>query len=208
MVGWRMTHCIAVSGFKHTGKTTLVERLTEQFTRRGRSVGVMKRDVHGFAAFADGRVDTGRHVRAGAAQTLIVGPDGHLGLEVAQVGRAEFTALLGWMGTVDVLLLEGFKGARVSRVVLLGEADLRDGVYVAPAFALEAWARGELTAWAVPQPPLAVDAGLPVYLRDDAEGIADWMELAFQQGAGRFDAAELAAYALSGVQTGNQPRSL
>lgn len=203
MVVWPMTHCIAVSGFKHTGKTMLVERLTEQFTRRGRSVAVMKRDVHGFAAFADDRVDTGRLVRAGAARTLIVGQDGHLGLEIAHVERAEFTALVGWMAAVDVLLLEGFKDARVSRVVLLGAADLRQGaMYVAPEFARAAWERGELTAWVVPGPPFAVGgapAGClepPVYLRDDAEGIADRIELAFREGAGRFDAAELAVYAL------------
>lgn len=201
MVVWRMTHCIAVSGFKHTGKTTLVERLTEQFNRRGWSVGVMKRDVHGFAAFADGRVDTGRLVRAGAARTLIVGPGGHLGLEVAQAGRAELAALIAWMGALDVLLLEGFKGARVSRVALLGAADFGEEVYAAPEFAREAWVRGELAACVVPRPPLAVDVGCPVYLRDDAEGIADRMELAFQKGVGRFDAQGLAAYALSGVQT-------
>ena len=200
MVAWRMTHCIAVSGFKHTGKTTLVERLAEQFTRRGRSVGVMKRDVHGFGAFADGRVDTGRHVRAGALRALIVGPDGHLGLEVTRVDRAELAALIAWMGAVDLLLLEGFKGARVSKVVLLGDEDLQEGMYVAPEFAREAWTLGEVAAWVVPHPPLQVDLGSPVYLRDDTGGIADHMEAAFQNGAGYFDAPELAAYALSGVR--------
>ncbi len=196
MRGLQETRCIAIAGYKNTGKTTLVQGLTRWFAQRGRTVAVMKRDVHGFAAFADERVDTGRHLRAGAKRTLVVGRDGHLGLEIGQAGREELGALIGWMGTADVLLLEGWKDASVSMAVLLGETDWREEAYTAPAFARAARERGDLLAWIAPRPPLTVGDGLPVYLRDDIDGIAAQIERAFRQGAGRFDPEGLASYAL------------
>ncbi len=190
------TRCVAIAGYKNTGKTTLVQDLTRWFARRGRTVAVMKRDVHGFAAFADERVDTGRQLRAGAKRTLIVGRDGHVGLEIGQAGRKELGTLIGWMGAADVLLLEGWKDASVSMVALLGETDWREEAYAAPAFARAARERGDLLAWIAPRPPLAVGDGLPIYLRNDIDGIAAQIEWAFRQGAGRFDPGDLAAYAL------------
>ena len=56
---------LAVCGEKHTGKTTLVERLVAALSARGLRVATVKHDGHEFAADVAG-TDSYRHRAAGA----------------------------------------------------------------------------------------------------------------------------------------------
>ena len=62
---------IGIAGWKKSGKTTLVTRLVEEFTRRGLRVATVKHAHHDFQIDA-GETDSARHRRAGARQVAIV----------------------------------------------------------------------------------------------------------------------------------------
>ena len=60
----------AVSGYKNSGKTWLIEKLINEFILSGYSVGVLKHDGQDHIEEAEG-TDTARHRRAGAVSTLV-----------------------------------------------------------------------------------------------------------------------------------------
>ena len=62
---------IGIAGWKKSGKTTLVVRLIEEFTRRGLKVATVKHAHHNFQ-IDDDETDSARHRRAGAAQVAVV----------------------------------------------------------------------------------------------------------------------------------------
>ena len=62
---------IGIAGWKKSGKTTLVARLIEEFTRRGLKVASVKHAHHDFQ-IDDEETDSARHRRAGAAQVAVV----------------------------------------------------------------------------------------------------------------------------------------
>ena len=60
----------AVSGYKNSGKTWLIEKLINEFISDGYSVGVLKHDGQDHITMAEG-TDTFRHRQAGAVSTLV-----------------------------------------------------------------------------------------------------------------------------------------
>jgi len=60
----------AVSGYKNSGKTWLIEKLINEFILAGYSVGVLKHDGQDHIEEAEG-TDTARHRKAGAVSTLV-----------------------------------------------------------------------------------------------------------------------------------------
>ena len=56
----------AISGYKNSGKTTLITKLIPELKQRGYRVAVIKHDGHDFEADVPG-TDSYRHQKAGAA---------------------------------------------------------------------------------------------------------------------------------------------
>ena len=107
---------LAVCGEKHTGKTTLVERLVAALTRCGLRVATVKHDGHEFAADVAG-TDSYRHRAAGAYASAVF--DGGKWMVVKsqpQVTAEELTALFP---EADIILLEGCKGSVYPKVQML-----------------------------------------------------------------------------------------
>ncbi len=101
-------YVFGIAGWSKTGKTTMVERLLLELARRGRRVGTLKHDVHGFEADHPGK-DSWRHRSAGSAATIIVGPD-QMAL-FRQGPPSDPEQLIPMLGEVDLVLAEGFKRA-------------------------------------------------------------------------------------------------
>ncbi len=66
---------VAIVGTKKSGKTTVIERMLGELTRRGVRAGSLKLIHHeGFTIHAEGR-DTARHWEAGADFSIALAPD-------------------------------------------------------------------------------------------------------------------------------------
>src|SRR5689334_20561515 len=78
-----MLPIVCFVGASNSGKTTFLEKLIAELTRRGYRVGTVKHDAHGFEMDREGK-DTWRHRQAGAATIAISSP-----AQVATIRRVE-----------------------------------------------------------------------------------------------------------------------
>lgn len=98
-----------ITGWKNSGKTTLVAALTREFGARGLRVSTIKHAHHAFDLDQPGK-DSWLHREAGAEEVLIAS-HGRWALLHELRGAAEptLTELLKLMSPVDLVLVEGFK---------------------------------------------------------------------------------------------------
>lgn len=107
-----------VSGIKNSGKTTLIEHLTDEFIKNGYRVGVIKHDGHAFEIDHKG-TDTYRFSQRGADCCMI-----YSAAQYAIMGKKEKTAeaLISYMKAekdIDVIIIEGEKGSLYPKVEIV-----------------------------------------------------------------------------------------
>jgi molybdopterin-guanine dinucleotide biosynthesis protein B len=104
-----MNRVIGVAGFKNAGKTTLVEKLVAELTRRGHRISTVKHAHHSFDIDHEGR-DSFRHRKAGASEVAVVSRHRwaiiHESRGDAEPGLDEIMAKLG---PCDLVIVEGYK---------------------------------------------------------------------------------------------------
>jgi molybdopterin-guanine dinucleotide biosynthesis adapter protein len=103
-----MIPIISIVGKSDSGKTTLIEKLVPELTRRGYRIATVKHDVHGFEVDREGK-DSWRHKRAGAHSVVISSPN-----KVALIRDVEKDLTLNeirdkLIQDVDLILSEGYK---------------------------------------------------------------------------------------------------
>ena len=103
-----MVPIVSIVGKSDSGKTTLIEKLVPELTRRGYRVATVKHDVHGFEVDREGK-DSWRHKRAGAHTVVISSPkkaalirDVERDLSLAEIRDK-------MIRDVDLILSEGYK---------------------------------------------------------------------------------------------------
>ena len=96
----------AISGYKNSGKTTLMTALVTELTRRGHRVATIKHDGHDFDPDVPG-TDSYRHRTAGAYGTAVFSENRFMVTKTWD--RVNETTLFSAFPEADVLLLEGFK---------------------------------------------------------------------------------------------------
>ena len=106
-----MRRVIGFSAWSGTGKTTLMTRIIRILKERGLTVAVVKHDVHGIDACEEGK-DSGRFRKAGADSVALIGP------EASSDPEAGLFDALEHLSGADIILVEGFKHARIPRVGL------------------------------------------------------------------------------------------
>lgn len=98
-----------IVGWKNSGKTTLIEKLVSEISRRGYSVSTIKHAHHTFDVDHPGK-DSHRHRVAGAQEVLLASSVRwalmHETRGEPEPGLAE---LLARLSPVDLVLVEGFK---------------------------------------------------------------------------------------------------
>lgn len=98
-----------VTGWKNSGKTTLVARLVEEFTRRGLIVSTIKHAHHAFDVDHPG-TDSFRHREAGAQEVMIVsGTRWALMHELRDKAEPSLETVLKQASPCDLVLIEGYK---------------------------------------------------------------------------------------------------
>jgi molybdopterin-guanine dinucleotide biosynthesis protein B len=103
-----MIPIISIVGKSDSGKTTLIEKLLPELTRRGYRVATVKHDVHGFEVDREGK-DSWRHKQAGAHSVVISSPN-----KVALIRDVERDLSLEeirekFIQDVDLIISEGYK---------------------------------------------------------------------------------------------------
>jgi len=109
---------VQIVGYKNTGKTTLVCRLTETFKQAGYKVGTIKRDAHDFQIDTPG-TDTWRHQEAGADITAITSSKR---TAIMKQHAEPLHLLIAQMSEADVVLIEGFKDASYPKIIMIRSA--------------------------------------------------------------------------------------
>lgn len=109
------TAVVAFVAKSNTGKTTLLEKVIAELSRRGYRVGAVKHDAHSFDIDHPGK-DSHRMAAAGAATTLITSPE-KLALIKKHTGTPPLEQLIQtYFADVDIVLTEGFKRSSLPKI--------------------------------------------------------------------------------------------
>jgi len=154
-----MLPIIAIVGHSKSGKTTLVEKLISELTRRGYRVASIKhaQEIH----FAPGK-DSERHLLAGSCAVGLLKDDQLVTIRLKQPedNLAQITTHLGH--DFDIIVAEGFKKAESPKIV----------VHRAGTRCLSR-ELGNVVAVAADEP---IESDVPVYDLNDYKSIADFVE--------------------------------
>ena len=157
---------IGIAGWKKSGKTTLVVRLIEEFTRRGLKVASVKHAHHDFQ-IDDAETDSARHRRAGAAQVAVVSARRWALIgELGDAPEPDLAEVMAWLGPCDLVIVEGYKSAAIPKIEARRERGLEPG---------DARRRRSQRHRHRRRPSPRTGCGLPVFSLDDIAGIADFI---------------------------------
>lgn len=160
-----MNKVIGVAGFKNAGKTTLVEKLVSELSRRGYHISTVKHAHHSFDIDHEGR-DSFRHRKAGAAEVAVVSRHRwaiiHESREEAEPTLAQILAKLA---PCDLVIVEGYKRDSHDKI------EVRNLELSHPHLAGD-----DPTIVAIAATGAIADAPVPVFDRDDVTALAGFVE--------------------------------
>ncbi len=154
---------IGVTGFKNSGKTTLVERLVGEFTARGLRVSTIKHAHHTFDIDHKGR-DSYRHRKAGAREVAVISRNQWAVIRDMH-GEPEppLAEIVAKLHPCDLVVVEGYKRDDHPKI------EARNLDLDHPTLAGE-----DDTVIAIAASGPVDDAPVPVFSRDDIPAIADF----------------------------------
>ena len=165
------TPVIGIAGWKKSGKTTLVVRLIEEFSRRGLKVASIKHAHHNFQ-IDHAETDSARHRRAGAANragasqvAVVSAKRWALIAELEGAPEPDLAQIVAWLGPCDLVIVEGYKSAAVPKIETRRRA----------ASSRETLADRDPNVIAIAADHAADGRNLPVFSLDDISGIADFI---------------------------------
>jgi molybdopterin-guanine dinucleotide biosynthesis adapter protein len=178
-----------VTGWKNSGKTTLVERLVAEITARGLTVSTLKHAHHSFDVDRPGK-DSHRHRMAGATQVLVSSRQRWALMTENRAGpEPPLADLLARLDPVDLVLIEGYKRDRHPKIearrlataqsLIAAEDPTIEAIATDTPFdTIASCADGGAVTPDAPSGGLAVPAGarrLPIFDLDDIVAIAGFI---------------------------------
>ena len=165
LVGGSQTPIIGVAGWKKSGKTTLVTRLTAEFTARGLKIATVKHAHHGFQIDEE-ETDSARHRRAGASQVAVVSSKRWALInELGGAPEPTLAEVAAWLGPCDLIIAEGYKAAPIPKIEVRRSA----AVSKVPLAGIYPDVRAIAADYSID------DRQLPVFALDDVARIADFI---------------------------------
>ena len=161
-----MIPIVSIVGKSDSGKTTLIEKLLPELTRRGFRIATVKHDVHGFEVDREGK-DSWRHKQAGAHTVVIASPQ-----KVALIRNVEKDWTLEEIGgkliqDVDLILSEGYKKDVQPKIEIFRKEKHKE---------LLCTQEDHLVAIVSNQ---VFEVGVPCFDLDDMKGLGDFIERTF-----------------------------
>lgn len=160
-----MSRIIGVAGFKNAGKTTLVEKLVSELTRRGHRISTVKHAHHSFDIDHEGR-DSFRHRKAGASEVAVVSRHRWAIIhEMREESEPPLEEILAKLAPCDLVIVEGYKRDAHAKI------EVRNLALDHPRLAGD-----DPTVVAVAANGPVPDAPVPVFDRDDVTALASFIE--------------------------------
>ncbi len=161
-----MTRIFGVTGWKNSGKTTLVARLVTEFTRRGFTVSTVKHASDNFQLDRPG-TDTFAHREAGAREIAIA--SGRSWAIIHQNDDTEeemsLDGMVSKLEPCDLVLVEGYKSSTIPKI----ETIRREAVSEPPV-----WQQNKSIVAIASDGPVETGS-LSRFQLDDIEGITDFI---------------------------------
>lgn len=160
-----MNRVIGVAGFKNAGKTTLVEKLVTELSRRGHRVSTVKHAHHSFDIDHEGR-DSFRHRKAGASEVAVVSRHRWAIIHETRDGEEPSLAdILAKLEPCDLVIVEGYKRDSHDKI------EVRNLALTHPELAGD-----DPTVVAIAANGRIDGAPVPVFDRDDVSALASFIE--------------------------------
>jgi len=163
-----MIPIVSIVGKSDSGKTTLLEKLIAELSRRGYRVATIKHDVHGFDIDHEGK-DSWRHKQAGAMMTIISSPQKVAVVEDVDHDHEIVELRERYIRNVDLILTEGYKRNPHPKIEVF-RRELNRELLSGPGDNLLALASNQM-----------MDIGVPCLDINDVRGLADLIEKTFLQ---------------------------
>lgn len=155
---------LAISGFKNSGKTTLIEQLIPYLSKGGLKVATVKHDGHSFEPDSPG-TDSYRFWQAGVSTSIVYDQEKY---SIVRREPLQEDMIASLVGDADLVLLEGFKWSSYPKLILLTGSNQENQELLSSASNCIAYVttehfsdRSQLNA--------------PVYDRNDTEALADYI---------------------------------
>ena len=159
-----MPDIFGVTGWKNSGKTTLVAALVREFKHRSWTVNTVKHASDWFQIDREG-TDSHAHRTAGAHEVAIVSDTKWALIAETRKGGETMSlqGMISRLGSCDIVLVEGYKSEPHPKIECVGDSS-------------------ETPLWRTNKSIVAVandsddeDCPLPQFRRDDVAGIADYI---------------------------------
>jgi molybdopterin-guanine dinucleotide biosynthesis protein B len=154
---------VSFVGKSGVGKTTALELVIRELKRRGRRVGTVKHDTHGFDMDKPGK-DSWRHAEAGSDAVAVSGPH-----KVALIRRLDeeltLDEIVRLMGDVEIVLTEGYKRGDKPKIEVTRKER-----------GTELLCQAEELVGIMADYPVLLGLAVPLFALDDAAGVVDLLE--------------------------------
>jgi len=111
---------VTFTGLSNSGKTTLVEGITRELTRRGYRIAVLKHTRGDFDIDREGK-DSWKHRQAGAVTTVLASPRRVAVIEETVRDLTIEEIRDRFVATADILIVEGHKTSGFPEIVVIGD---------------------------------------------------------------------------------------
>jgi molybdopterin-guanine dinucleotide biosynthesis protein B len=161
-----MIPIVSIVGKSNSGKTTLIEKMIAELSRRGWRVASIKHNRHGFEIDHEGK-DSWRQKKAGAVSTVIASPqqialieDTDRDLEIGELAER-------YIRNADIILVEGYKSNPYPKIEVF-RAELKRDLLSSEQEGLMAVASD-----------VPLDVKVPVMNINDVRAVVDLVETRF-----------------------------
>ena len=157
---------IGVVGWKNTGKTTLIEKLINEFNKRNFTVSTIKHSHHYFSVDRQG-TDSYRHFNAGTKETILASEQEWIKFSRQTSNpKPNLPYLIEQINPVDIIIVEGFKASDHKKVEVVDNMSSRKPLYKTDT---------TICGLIINQHKIQ-NAVLPQFERDEVQEICDFIE--------------------------------